>query len=500
MLNRRMDVNRGHVLGGSSALNYLCYDRAAAAEYDAWGDLGNDGWGWDVMINGMVKSENFTGSNDGDIHGRSGPIRSLFNRIVPDILQTWKPTLNGLGVNINTKGGLGGDPIGVMFQPTNIDPTRYTRSYSASSYLPLAGSNLVVKTNSLVAKVEFAKNVKPLVAVGVILQDGTKFRATKEVILSAGAVQSPGLLELSGIGQTSVLKAANIPQLVNLPGVGENYQDHIRVGNTYRLKANLTSFDPFIFNNTGALATQELQKWLAGSPSMYDYTTVAYAFLNWDQIVSKDTVASLALLAAKAPPGKKTSVVDKKKLDFLRDPSVPEVEIIMEDNYVGSAGYPGGNFMTLLSTVMHPFSRGNVHIDPAAPLGKPVIDPQYLSSEYDLQALVEAAKYSRKAAQSQPMASIWDSEFEPGRAVQTDDQWREWARKSVLSFYHPVGTCAMLPKKDGGVVDASLTVYGTSNLRVVDNSIIPVLISAHIQTAAYGIAEVAADIIISASC
>ncbi|KAG7153126.1 GMC oxidoreductase family protein Mala s like [Verticillium longisporum] len=148
---------------------------------------------------------------------------------------------------------------------------------------------------------------------------------------------------------------------------------------------------------------------------------------------------------------------------------------------------------------MHPFSRGSVHIDPQSPLGKPIIDPKFLSNEYDLTALVEGAKFSRRIAETASIKATWEAETEPGPDVQTDEQWRAFAKKTMGSFYHPVGTCAMLPRKDGGVVDAELRVYGTTGLRVVDNSIIPIIPSAHIQTAAYGIAEVAAAKIIASA-
>ncbi|KAH7153651.1 hypothetical protein EDB81DRAFT_882585 [Dactylonectria macrodidyma] len=492
---RSISVNRGKVLGGSSAMNFLCYDRAASCEYDAWGELGSPGWNWDTMIHGMTKSENFTG-NDGDVHGRSGPIKSTYNRIVPDVLKPWHSTVSKLGVPINDGGSLGGDPVGVMFQPTNIDVTNYTRSYSANSYLPKAGPNLSVKTNAHVVKVLFSQR-NGLVATGVALEDGSKILARKEVILSAGSIQSPGLLELSGIGQAAVLAKAGVKQLLNLPGVGENYQDHLRTSNTYRLKEGYESFDPMIFESGGALATEQFNLWLQNKVSWYDYTTSAYGFLNWAQ-VSNETEKDLIGLAKEGFASNGT-VVDKKKLEYLSDPSVPQLELLLEANYVGAAGYPGGKFITVFSSVMHPMSRGSVHINPDAPSGKPVIDLNYFNNEYDVRAVMEGAKFARKVAETEPLRSVWEVETEPGPDVTTDEQFRDFAVKTVNSFYHPVGTCAMLPKKDGGVVDSNLKVYGTKNLRVVDASIIPIQLSGHIQTAVYGIAEAAAQKIIAAA-
>jgi choline dehydrogenase-like flavoprotein len=476
-------------------MNYLCYDRAASAEYDAWGELGSPGWNWDVMIRAMTKSENFTG-NDGDVHGRSGPIKTTYNRIVPEVLRTWQPTVSQLGVPISDGRSLGGRPVGVMYQPTNIDVTRWTRSYSANSYLPKAGDNLTVKTGVRVARVIFSRG-RLLVATGVALEDGTIITARKEVILSAGSIQSPGLLELSGIGQAAVLAKAGIRQLSDLPGVGENYQDHIRVSNTYRLKPGYESFDPMIYESSGPFATEQLNLWLQGNVSWYDYTTSAYAFLNWGQI-GRRAEADLGLLA-KAGFASNGTVVDKKKLEYLRDPSVPQVELIMESNYVGAAPYPGGKFITIFSSVMHPMSRGSVHINQASLSEKPTIDLKYFTNEYDIRAVMEGSKYARRVAETEPMRSVWEAETEPGPAVQTDAQFRDFAVRTVNSFYHPIGTCAMLPKKDGGVVDSNLVVYGTANLRVVDASIIPIQMSGHIQTAVYGIAEVAAQKIIAAA-
>ncbi|KAH7012441.1 choline dehydrogenase [Microdochium trichocladiopsis] len=492
---RSISVNRGKVLGGSSAMNYLCYDRASAPEYEAWAELGNPGWGWNTMVKAMTKSENFTGT-DKDRHGRNGPIQNYYNRVVYPVLRFWQPAVSKLGINVNDHDSMGGDPIGVGLQPTNIDTKKNTRSYSASSYLPLAGKNLVVRTNTQVAKVNLVKlKDSEYKATGVALPGGEVIRARKEVIISAGSVQSPGLLELSGFGQPAVLKAAGVTPLVNLPGVGENYQDHIRLSNTYRLKDGIDSFDNLIFDSAGANATGELQKWVEGELSLYEYTTSAYGFMNWRQLGLDVKMKKIA----RDVFGRSANVIDAKKLQYLNNARVPSIEMIYEANFVGSFGYTGGKFITLIATVMQPFSRGSVHIDPSDPRGKPIIDPKFMSNKYDHEGLVEAAKFSRRIAHSEPIKSTWVAETEPGEDIQTDEDWRAYAKTAMGSFYHPVGTCAMLPRKNGGVVSPELLVYGTTNLRVVDNSIIPIIPAAHIQTAAYGIAEVAAAKIIASA-
>ncbi|KAL0932730.1 choline dehydrogenase [Colletotrichum truncatum] len=501
--NRVFTVNRGKVLGGSSALNLMSYDRSAANEYDSWEALGNPGWNWDTMIAAMKKSENFTGINT-DTYGSegvgdSGPVKAVINRIIPKHQDSWIPTMNALGIKTNLE-SLGGNPLGVMYQPSSIDATHYNRSYSANAYVPIAGSNLEILSETIVTKINLQKVGDEQQATGVTLQNGTVINARREVIISAGTIQSPGLLELSGIGQASVLESSGVEQVIDLPGVGENLQDHLRIQSSYQLKPEFTSFD--ILRSNATFAAEQLALWNAGEVSLYDYTGSGYTFTTWAQALGNDSrMVALAKEAASQDPSK----VDQKKLEFLSDPSIPQLEVIFSDGYTGVKGYPsstsplfGKGFVTLIAAIMHPMSRGNIHINPADKTGKPVINPNYFAHEHDLEAAIQAIKYCRKIATTEPMKSIWENEYEPGLdVVQTDAQWRQFALNTTLSIFHPVGTCSMLPKEDGGVVDSNLKVYGTSNLRVVDASVIPLLISAHVQTAVYGIAEIAAERIIA---
>ncbi|KAK7409530.1 hypothetical protein QQX98_008314 [Neonectria punicea] len=500
--DRSFPVNRAKVLGGCSAMNLMTYDRAAAAEYDSWEELGNPGWNWMTMIKAMMKSETFTGKNTNTYGsagvGDSGPVQAVINRVIPEQQKTWFPTMNKLGIKKNLE-SLGGNPLGVMYQPSSIDPATYNRSYSANAYSVISGPKLQIRTDTIVAKVNLVKKGNLQVATGVVLQDGTQLNARREVIVSAGSVQSPGLLERSGVGKKSVLSAVGIKQIIDLPGVGENLQDHLRIMSSYQLKPQFTSVD--ILRSNPLVAVEQLALWVLGKLSLYDYTGSAYTFTTWKQAIGSDK--NLVALAKKAV-AQDASKVDNKKLEFMSDSSIPQLEVIFSDGYTGVKGYPastsslfGKGFFTLIAVVMHPFSRGSIHINSVDPAAKPIIDPNYFGNDHDLEAVVQAVKYARKIATTEPMRSIWENEYEPGLdEVQTDDQRREYAKKTALSIFHPIGTCSMLPKADGGVVDPKLRVYGTSNLRVVDASIMPLLISAHIQTAVYGIAEIAAEIII----
>lgn len=489
-------------MGGTSALNLLTWDRAAAAEYDNWEAVGNPGWNWKTMSAAMEKAETYVGGPRGS--GRSGPIHAVINRMLPAHVESFIPTVaNNFPIPFNPD-SLQGNSVGVMYQPVSVDPASYNRSYSANAYLPLAGSNLAILTDTEVAKINFKKQARTLRATGVTLADGSTLTARREVILSAGAIGTPGLLERSGIGQAAVLRAAGVgAPLVELRGVGENYQDHLRVQVSYQLRGEFVAGDELATNAT--FAAEEWAKRLRGEPGFYDDTGSGYVFANWKRVVEGGDDSGLVRLADGVVKGS-ADVGSRKKLEMLRDRSVPQVEIIYSDGYTGVRGYPpagsplyGEGFFTLIGGLMHPLSRGSVHIDPANPLGKPLIDPKFLDNEYDLAAVVEILKFCRRIAKAEPLRSVWVAEYEPGEAlVQTDEDWKEYVRNTTLTIFHPMGTAAMLPREDGGVVDSKLTVYGTANLRVVDASIIPVEISAHPQTAIYGIAERAAEIIIAA--
>jgi choline dehydrogenase-like flavoprotein len=474
----------------------MTWDRTSIAELDAWEKLGNKGWNWKNLYAAMLKVETFQPSPEYGLEGvgKTGPIRTLINRIFPRHQVSWIPTMNSLGLATNRE-SLNGKPIGVSTQPTNLNPN-YTRSY-APEYLKLAKANLVLKLDTRVAKLNFNGTT----ATGVTLEDGTVITARREVILSAGSFQTPGLLEFSGIGNATLLKNLGIPVVKNLPSVGENLSDHIRIQVSYQLKPEYPSFD--VLKNT-TRAAAELALYNADQVSLYDYTASGYAYFPWN-IVSNSTASSLRALVENDES--LISPVDKVKKSYFSpalSKTVPQLEVIFSDGYTGLKGYPlansslsGINTFALIGVVQHPLSKGNVHITSRNISAKPIINPNYLSHPYDLAAATYLAKFLRTIASSKPMSDIWTQEYEPGNAVQTDEDWKKYALVNTLSIYHPIGTAALLPEKDGGVVDERLRVYGTKGLRVVDASVVPLLPSAHLQTLVYGIAEMAAGMIVS---
>ncbi|KAH6654209.1 hypothetical protein BKA67DRAFT_564427 [Truncatella angustata] len=495
--NRILSQNRGRVLGGSSALNLISWDRGAKADYDDWESFGNPGWNWDSMHSAMRKSETFQLTpNNGSAGikgvGDHGEIRSLISRFSTPQNEEFFPAMHNLGYG-QTYGYMDGEVLGYMRHTSNVLLSNYTRSYSPA-YLAVAGSNLHLMLNTTVSKVTLDNERR---ATGVMMEDGTTITATKEVILSAGSIQSPQLLELSGVGNATVLSSAGITPVVELPGVGENLQDHVRIVNVYQLDSNYTSADILRFNAT--FAAEQLDRWERNITGFYDNTGSAYAYLTWQQALGNDSTFKELARQAASP-----HIVDQRKLENVLDVNkgVPQVEVLFSDGYLGLKGYPvansslyGQTFFAMIASIQHPFSRGSVHLNTSHPSGKPILNPNYLSNEYDLQAVKEAAKFLRKVATTPPLSYTWVDEYEPGFEISTDAQWTEYAKSHALSIWHPVGTCAMLPKEEGGVVDSHLRVYGVPNLRIVDASIMPALVSGHIQSAVYGIAERAADLI-----
>ncbi|KAL8369878.1 hypothetical protein RB595_000299 [Gaeumannomyces hyphopodioides] len=518
---RKITHPRGHILGGSSALNLMVWDHGSRQEYDAWEELGNPGWNWGSMFPAMLRAHNFTrfpGTYGDEGVGFGGPVQTVIPPPQPESMRLFfTQTFNAVGVPSNLE-SLGGNPIGAMRQPRSIDARTWTRSTSASAYLPLAGPGLKVQANSPVAKVDLRRrNAGPhskdreslFEATGVTLADGTKLHARREVVLSAGAFHSPALLEASGVGQAGVLAAAGVPQLLELPGVGENLQDHIRVNNVYQLAEGFKSLDELRYNAT--YAAEQLALYRAGQQSALREPGSAIVFATWAQAADgPQRAARLAALADEAAASASASVVVKKKAAMIKaaDPTNPELEGIWSDSYSGAKGYPqpgtplyGRDFFSLLSGVMQPLSVGSVHLQPGQPSPtRPAIDFRYFSARYDLAAVVEGARWMRRVAGTQPLQSGVVAEAEPGLDLlgpdATDAQWEAWARQTMSSIFHPAGSCAMLPRRDGGVVDPALKVYGTANLRVVDASVMPLLVSGHIQSAVYGIAERAAELII----
>ncbi|KAJ4338359.1 hypothetical protein N0V95_008076 [Ascochyta clinopodiicola] len=420
----------------------MAWDRATIKEYDAWEELGNPGWGWKVMYAAMLKSENFQRQNGSaqygtDGVGYGGPIQFALAEDPPPQLQACIPTLKNLGMHENLE-SLNGNSLGVMYQPAIYRVSNHTRSYSVD-YLSRAGGNLVLMFNTTIYKVQLNKDGSK--ATGVVLKNGKIIKAKKEVVISAGSLLSPKILELSGIGQKTVLESAGIKQIINLPGVGENLQDHIRITTIYELKPDILGVDILKYNATRAAI--ELDQWKRNRTSLYQYAGNCYGFLKWNQVPGGDK--ELIRLANQS--ANHSNAVDQKKLSLLINSSLgaPDLEVILTDGYTGTASYPkngtvghGKQYTTLVVGVQHPLARGSVHINGSDPLNAPLVDPRYLSTLYDLEALKSAVKYTRTIANTAPFKNVWISEFEPGMSTKTDAQWEKYVKDNVSTFNHPL--------------------------------------------------------------
>ncbi|KAI9724093.1 MAG: hypothetical protein M1812_000812 [Candelaria pacifica] len=315
--------------------------------------------------------------------------------------------------------------------------------------------------------------------------------ATREVIVAAGALHSVQLLQLSGIGPRSLLDSLNIPVALDLPGVGNNLQDHALVGTFYPYN-NKSYHYPFDLTNNATFNAEARQEyystrtgpWTAGSPN-------ALAFLSLPSI--SDNSSSILGSASAQPPQQYLADVDPTLVAGYAAQKKSLVQRLSL-RYIAAYEIINNNAGSLTIAVMHPFSRGVCRITSTDPFEPPLVDPRYGSNPVDLQVFVEAIRFNRNILDTPSMRELQPAEFVPTREA-NDSDILATIKNGVRTEFHPSGTLAMLPLEQGGVVDPHLRVWGTQNLRVVDAGIFPLIPAAHLQATVYGVAEKAADII-----
>ncbi|KAI0709492.1 GMC oxidoreductase [Earliella scabrosa] len=513
--NRPIYQPRGKGLGGSSGLNFLGNTRAGAAEYDAIEALGNPGWNWQEFLKYFKKSET-TLPVPTDLgpeyklvepnpkwHGDSGPLKKGYPHIYAAHHIPFTEAFEEIGVPRNPD-PYGGSVTGCATVFACVDSSTGTRSYSGSAYYaPNADrKNLTVLTNAHVARIVFRPGSSPLVATGVEFIHGDKtyvVQVKKEVIVSAGAFQTPQILELSGIGNKDILSKYGIETLVDLPGVGENLQDHPFINTTHEMKPEYKSVD--IIPQEPALVAEQAELYKSKKGFFATVAAALYAFVPTKQFATDEQLQEWKEKAAKsaqaAPPGLKKQI--EKQIEWLADPSSAEGEISPFAGFYFGSGLqpvPKTHYSSVICSISHPFSRGSVHIASADPKAPPAIDPNCLSNPLDLELLLGVLKAALKLYDTAPLRSSVVSQFCPtAEQSASDAALVEYIRNHCGCLYHPLGSAAMLPREDGGVVDPQLRVYGTVNVRVADASILPMEISTHIQATVYAVAEKAADII-----
>jgi choline dehydrogenase-like flavoprotein len=401
-----------------------------------------------------------------------------------------------------------GRDAGAVFNPTvSIDQDTKTRVYSANAYyLPNQDRpNLHLLTGAQVVKLNISSvpdESGNYAATGVTyVAEGGSYTASvdKEIIVSAGAIQSPHILELSGIGRSSVLKNVGIDTVVQLEGVGENYQDHPITNQAYELLSSIETWDLFFDPELNATAFEEYQTNKTGPyTSSINAASLGTATMivddeaklsQWLQELDAEFNATNPSLGRRA-----VYEIERKRL-LWNDQSASMEFYVAPVNAFPALEKPDTSYAHIASIQTHPFSRGSIHIASADPLAPPSIDLNIFDMEIDKRIAIQGARFARERIAQSPLFSPSVVSYIEPLNITTDDEWFAHIADTITTPYHPCCTNAMLPREFDGVVDPSLKVYGTSNIRVVDVSILPFVLAAHLAGTAYAIGEQAADII-----
>lgn len=468
--NRKLYWPRGKTLGGSSSINAMCYIRGNAWDYDHWASLGNAGWGYQEVLPYFKKSENYEPGADASgalmpdqakYHGLGGPLnvadRRHNNPLSAVFLKAAQQAGHSLTPDFNAAQQEGMGPYRV-FQKDG------QRCSNARAYLreAEARANLTVMTATQATRVLFDGRR----AVGVRCFEAGRYvdvLAAREVILSGGAIGSPQLLLLSGVGSKDELQKLGIPLVHELPGVGENLQDHLDIVVSVRSRNRLP------------MSLHPLSLW-RGLVGLF-----LYLFGKRGEFTSNVAEAGGFLKSSPAEP------IPDIQWHFV--PLANTRHALDLDKAMKNYAY------TVLSCDLRPLSRGRITLDRADPLAPPRIDPNYAAHDRDLDRLVTAVKKVREVLAQPAFAPHRLEELEPGPQVQTDEQIRQWIRDHAETIYHPVGTCKM-GLDAMAVVDPELRVHGLANLRVIDASIMPTLVGGNTNAPTTMIAEKGADMIL----
>ncbi|RED18572.1 GMC family oxidoreductase [Pontivivens insulae] len=456
---RRLDWPRGKVLGGSSSLNGLLYVRGQAEDYDRWRQMGNSGWAWEDVLPLFKRAEDQERGED-EYHGVGGPLSVSNMRIQRPICDAWVAAAQAAGYPFNPDYN-GAEQEGVgYFQLT----TRNGRRCSAAvAYLNPARSrdNLEIITNAQVQKIELDGRR----ASAVVWRDKSgalqKIKARREIVLSSGAIGSPQILMLSGIGDADHLRDNGISPLHDLQGVGKNLQDHLQARLVYKCN------EPTLNDEVRSLLNQAR-------------IALKYAMFRAGPMTM---AASLATGFMKTSP----------------DVATPDIQFHVQPWSADSPGEGVHPFSAFTMSVcqLRPESRGEIKLSGPDPMAYPKIHPNYLATETDCRTIVEGVNIARRIARHAPLDSKIAEEFRPTAALSMDDYegTLDWARNNSSSIYHPTGTCKM-GSGPGAVVDERLRVHGIDGLRVADCSIMPEIVSGNTNAPAIMIGEKASDLML----
>ncbi len=459
---RPISIPQGKTLGGSTAINGLNYNRGQRSDFDTWAQLGNRGWGYADVLPYFKRTERRIGKFDPRYRGGEG--------LLPITDCDWKHPLCEAFIEAAGSLGVPRNPdYNAAFQRGAGYYQRWIengwRISAARAFLRPASrnKNLEVRTNAHAVAVKLQGKR----AVGVQYKQGPghpvrEVGARREVILSAGAANTPKLLQLSGIGPGVLLADLGIPVLHELRGVGENLRDHYMVRLVVRVKNTETINDL----SRGPRLLREIARWAFGGPSILAISpSVAYAFASTQGM----------------------SMLPDLQFVFTPGSYVRSVTGLLDK-------FPG---MTLGFYQMRPESVGYVHARSADPFDDPIIQPNYLAAREDQQAAIDGVKMVRRFLAAPAFQPFYQREESPGASLTSDEDLLDFARSSGNTAYHLMGTCRMAPGDDPqAVVDEQLRVIGLEGLRVVDASIMPTMPSANTCAATFMISEKAADMIL----
>jgi choline dehydrogenase len=466
--NRRSFWPRGKVLGGTTSINAMVFVRGQPGDFDDWHAAGNPGWSYAQVLPYFRKLEDHV-LGAGEFHGAGGPVHvSDPSASVHPLCNTFIAACGTLGIAHNRDfNGAQADGAGV-WQVTIRDGVRVS---SASAYLrpAMRRANLEVRLRAQAVRVLFEGTR----ASGVeYLQDGARqtVQARREVLLAAGAINSPQLLELSGIGDGALLRRFEIPVVVDNPAVGRGLQDHVAVSYFYR--ARVPTLNDELGPWYGKLKAGLQYAFTRGGPLAMSVNQ-AGAFVRGREHLERPNLHIYF-----NPASYSTTTLGPRRRLMNPDP------------------WPG--FLMSFNTC-RPTSRGTVHIRSRDPLTAPAISPNSLSSAEDVQDVFDGARVLRRIAASAPLAAVTESERQPGAAVTSEQAVLEDFRARAGSVFHASGTCAMGADEHSAVLDANLRVRGVRGLRVADASAFPNLTSGNTNAATLMLGEKAADLILQDS-
>ena len=462
---RSIGYARGKVLGGCSSINAMIYMRGQRDDFDHWQSLGNKDWGWDDVLPIFKMSEDYQHGPD-DFHGVGGEMRVEERRVNWEILDAWRDAAAEFGIPKIKEFNRGDNFGNAYFQ---MNQRRGVRWSATKAYLRPAENrpNLTVLSNVLVEKVELNNSSQRPRATGVKIRRADKsstiFKADQEVLLSAGAIGSPQILQLSGIGSSELLGSRNIPKRVDLRGVGENLQDHLQVRSVYQVENTVT-----LNQKAGSL----IGKALMG---------LEYFFFKTGPLTMPPSQLGAF---AKSDPNRSTANIEW------------HVQPLSLDKF----GDPLHKFNAITPSVcnLRPTSRGQVRIKSNDPEEHPTIRLNYLSTSEDEEVAVEGLRFTRRIMRAEALKKFNPVELKRGAEIQTDTQLLEAARDLGTTIFHPVGTCKM-GSDESAVVNDRLKVHGVANLRVIDASIMPTITSGNTNAPTVMIAEKGAKFILEKS-